>query len=364
MNNVLILNRRCIKHPQKGGAEIYTYELARALTEKDVRVEWFSSNSGNLADEEEIDGIKFIRKGNELTAHFYGFLYALKKKGWFIIDEFNGIGFFTFFMNNSMLLIHQLYDNFWTAELGLKGYPFKFFEKILLALYKNRPAITVSDSTAEDLKKLGFKDITIIHNGLDILPLDEVPEKEKTLTLIYLGRFKKTKNPEDAIKAFIFIKEMFSDARLWLVGDGPLYNSLKDRYGAVEGLYFRGYLHDTQKYEHLGKAHFLLVPSIREGWGQVVIQANAMGTPVIGYNVAGLKDSIRDGETGVRVTDYHKMSSRILEIWGDPVRYNLMCLQALQWARNFSWGKTRKAFLNYLFEKAILNENAHSNTDL
>lgn len=353
MKRVLILNRRCIKHPQKGGAEIYTYELAKALTEEDVRVEWFSSISSNLANEEEIDGIKFIRKGNELTTHFYGFLYALKKKDWFIIDEFNGIGFFTFFMNNSMLLIHQLYDNFWTTELGLKGYPFKFFEKILLALYKKRPTLTVSNSTAEDLKKLGFENITVIHNGLDMLPLDEVPEKEKTLTLIYVGRLKKTKNPEDAIKAFIFTKELFNDARLWLVGDGPLYNILKDRYGGVEGLYFRGYLDDRQKYEHLRKAHFLLMPSVREGWGQVVIQANAMGTPAIGYNVAGLKDSIRDGDTGVMVKDCHIMSSRIIEIWGDPARYKRMCFQALQWARNFSWGETRKKFLNYVSGKGL-----------
>lgn len=49
-----------------------------------------------------MQGLKFIRKGNELTTHFYGFSYALKKKDWLIIDEFNGVGFFTFFMKNSM----------------------------------------------------------------------------------------------------------------------------------------------------------------------------------------------------------------------------------------------------------------------
>jgi hypothetical protein len=39
---VLILNRRCIKHPEKGGAENYTYHIARGLIEAGYSVEWFS----------------------------------------------------------------------------------------------------------------------------------------------------------------------------------------------------------------------------------------------------------------------------------------------------------------------------------
>lgn len=72
-NEVLILNRRCIKHPEKGGAEIYTYHLAKALIENGISVEWFCSNVKELKPEEEVENIKFIRKGSELTTHFWGF---------------------------------------------------------------------------------------------------------------------------------------------------------------------------------------------------------------------------------------------------------------------------------------------------
>src|SRR5208282_2923949 len=81
MKNVLILNRRCIKHPEKGGAEAYTFEFAKVLIEQGYRVEWFSSLAEGLKGTEEIAGITFIRKGNELTTHFHGFLYALKRRG-------------------------------------------------------------------------------------------------------------------------------------------------------------------------------------------------------------------------------------------------------------------------------------------
>ncbi len=350
---VLILNRRCIRNPQKGGAEIYTFELAKALKEIGAEVEWFSSKIANLKAKEKISGIKFVRRGNELTTHIFGFLYAKKRKDFFIIDEFNGIGFFTFFLKNSLLLIHQLYEEFWTAEFGSTGAIFKIIEKLFLRLYKNHPTITVSPSTADDLKRLGFKDISIIPNGLDITPLESIPEKERKLCLVYLGRLKKTKNPEDAIKAFLEIKKVISDSRLKIIGSGPLLDKLKRLYSDNQ-IEFLGYVSDREKYLILKKAHFLLVPSIREGWGQVVIQANAMGTPAIGYRVKGLKDSIKDGLTGFLVSDYKEMASKVVEIWNKKELYMRLSGNALSWARNFSWEKTRKEFIDYLSKRGLL----------
>jgi hypothetical protein len=186
--NVLILNRRCIKHPEKGGAENYTYHIAKGLIEAGYIVEWFSSKTKDLKSEEVIDGIKFIRKGNELTTHLYE-----QNQDWLNKDKFNGMRYLTGVKKNSILLIHQLYEEFWNAELGFVGYIPRFLEKIFLRLYKTK-TITVSPSTQLDLKNLGFKDIQIVYNGLEYQPLDEVPKKNENLTLLYLGRLKKQKS--------------------------------------------------------------------------------------------------------------------------------------------------------------------------
>lgn len=346
---VLILNRRCIKHPEKGGAEVYTMEIAKGLVEKGFQVEWFSSKPKNLKEKETINGINFIRKGNEITTHLYGFLYALKKdKSWIIIDEFNGIGFFTFPLKNSILLIHQLYKEFWTAELGLIGNIFKFIETILLRLYKNKLTITVSNSTYQDLIKLGFNNISIIENGLNISPLERKPEKEKVLTLVYLGRLKKTKNPEDAIKAYILVKRRIKNAKMFVIGEGPLLSYLKNKYTDFQDITFTGYLDASEKYKILEKSHFILIPSIREGWGQVVIEANVFGVPAIGYNAPGLKDSIKNGDTGFLVSNYKEMADTILKVWESKDLYEELSKNCIEWAKNFSWEKTRQKFLNLL----------------
>jgi hypothetical protein len=101
-----------------------------------------------------------------------------KSQDWLIIDEFNGVGYFTFFKKNSILLIHQLYEEFWNAELGFLGYIPRFLEKIFLRLYKikNYHGLTINPIR---FKNLGFKDIQIVYNGLEYQPLDEVPKKMK-----------------------------------------------------------------------------------------------------------------------------------------------------------------------------------------
>lgn len=346
---VLILNRRCIRHPQRGGAEAYTMELARSVLQTGGEVEWFSSRPKGTQREEVIEGVKFVRRGNELTTHIYGFLYALKKsKDWIIFDEFNGIGYFTFFLKNSVLLIHQLYGEFWNAQFGSFGYFFKLLERFLLKLYRKKDTITVSASTYQDLKKLGFGNARIIHNCIDIKPLKDLPKKEEKLNLVYLGRLKRTKNPEDAIKAFLFVKEKVKDAKLGIIGDGPMMSYLKEMYKNVADITFWGYLDDKAKYEILKKSHLLLVPSLREGWGRVVIEANAVGTVAIGYDVPGLRDSIKDKETGFLVKNYEEMAQKVILLWENKELYRNMSQKALRWAENFSLERTRTEFVNFL----------------
>ncbi len=346
---VLILNRRCIKHSQRGGAERYTLAVAEALRDAGYKVIWFASSGKGLRGVENIEGITFLRRGSELTVHLWGILYCLQTRPYVVIDEFNGVGFFTFLLDNSVLLIHQLYEEFWNVEYGVFGYIFRFIEKTMLRLYSRKPVITVSESTKKDLVELGFSGVSIVPNGLDIKPMEHVPSKNERLTLVFLGRMKKTKNPEDAIKCFLEVKRHRKDAMLNMIGDGPELERLRDMYSGVVS--FKGYLPDDEKYELLKKAHFLLVPSVREGWGQVVIQANAVGTPAIGYDVPGLRDSIRHKETGFLVRDYYQMARSVMFLYENRALYAEICRNALMHAMGFSWERTKTGFIEWFESK-------------
>jgi glycosyltransferase involved in cell wall biosynthesis len=343
---ILILNRRDLKHPEGGGAEVYTHEIARSFQDKGARVTIFCSGfAGALADEY-IDGIRHLRRGNEFTVHFHGYCYAFRHRQSFdlIIDEFNGLGFFCFLLPRSMILIHQLYRGFWFRELGPFGAVPYIIEPLLLRCYRKKPAVTVSDSTRRDLEGMGFLNIHVVMNALSIAPLPLLPDKEELPTLVFLGRLKSTKKPEDALTIFRKVKAELPETRLWIIGRGPEEKNLQKLAMDLPDVTFYGWVPDDRKFDLLRRAHILLVPGVREGFGINVIEAASQGTPAIGYDVHGLRDSIRNGLTGMLANDPEDASVKILALLKSPSRYRAMQEQCLAYAKDFNWQKRGEEF--------------------
>jgi glycosyltransferase involved in cell wall biosynthesis len=337
---ILILNRRDILNPSGGGAEVYTHEIARGLVAKyGCEVEVFSSGFPGCARQEAVDGVTYIRRGNEATVHLRGFYYALKHKARFdrIIDEFNGVGFFTFAFPNAMLLIYQLYKEFWVRELGVLGWFPYMVEPLILSLYRRKRVITISSSTKRDLEHLGFRRITIVMVGLERAPLPDRGEKDKKATLVFLGRLKSTKRPEDALKIYEMVKRELPGCRLWVIGRGPQDSRLKAMAKDLGGVTFYGWVSEEKKYELLRRSHILLVPGLREGFGINIIEAAAAGTPAVGYSVHGVEDAIRDGVTGYLVNSVSDAATGVIQLLSHRERYDIMSGNCLRYAAEFSW---------------------------
>jgi glycosyltransferase involved in cell wall biosynthesis len=88
----------------------------------------------------------------------------------------------------------------------------------------------------------------------------------------------------------------------------------------------------------MAAAHALLVPSVREGWGLVVSEANACGTPAIVYDVPGLRDSVRNDVTGLVVPPRPSSLARAMSrLTADPLLYASLANQARQWSATLSF---------------------------
>ncbi len=358
MKEILILNRRDIRNPDSGGAEIYTHEIFKRLADK-YQITHFSAYFKGSERKETIDRICYIRGGSELTTHVSGFLFALRERGKYdlIIDQFNGIGFMTVGFKNSIMLIHQLYRDFWCAQMGAVGHIFKAVELFMLRLYKAKLVVAVSESTKADLIANGFegKEIAIVPNGA--AQIDFSPKEIFEPVVMYLGRLTKTKNPEQAIKAFLLAKQKKPELAMYVAGNGEERQRLESKYKDVKDLQFLGYVTGELKYELLRKASLLIVPSIREGWGQVVIEANMAGTPVVGYNVEGLRDSVIDGETGFLVSrgDIAALAEKISALLTDKKLLCRVSINAINHAKKFSWAESAKAMEGLLVNQIDKN---------
>jgi glycosyltransferase involved in cell wall biosynthesis len=109
-------------------------------------------------------------------------------------------------------------------------------------------------------------------------------------TFAFVGRLSPNKRPQDALRAFELVQRSVPEARLWVLGSGPLEHQLRRR--APQNVEFLGRVGESEKLDRMARAHALVVTSVREGWGLVVTEAASVGTPSIAYNVPGLRDSV------------------------------------------------------------------------
>lgn len=367
---ILIFNWRDIKNPKSGGAEILTHQMAKRWAKAGHRVVLFSSYFKGAKKEEIIDDVKIIRAGGRVSVYWQAYRYYKKFfKGQFdvIIDEINTIPFSTTLYAKEPIICHinQLAKEVWFYEsclpLAIFGY---LIEPLILKLYRKNVVITISQSTKDDLVKMGFdeKRIFVIPMGIDFKPLDMIAEKEEDPTLIYVGRLKKSKRVHHIIKAFNLVKEEIPTCKLWIVGDGdPRYeNSLKKLVARhnLKGVTFCKRVSNEKKLELMKRSHAIIVASVREGWGLIVTEANAVGTPAICYNVAGLRDSTIENVTGLLCKENNpsNLAKVILNFLQDKNLRNSLSKTALEKSRNFSWDRTNKESWQVL-ERIANNEN-------
>jgi glycosyltransferase involved in cell wall biosynthesis len=355
--SILIMNWRDIHHPAAGGAEVFTHEVATRWATAGHDVTLLTSRFEDAQKEEVIEGVKVIRRGNRFTV--YGcakeaYLHELKGRNDVVIDEINTRPFLTpRYVNGEthlFALIHQLAREFWSYETP---FPVSIVGRYLLEDYWLRqyadvPTLTVSPSTEADLKRLGFRDIGVVQEGLSFKPPSHIPEKQEWPTLIFLGRLRRAKLPEQALKAFSSIKNRVPSAVLWVVGGGYLRRRLEKI--APPGVIFFGRVSAQAKQELLSRAHVLLVPAVREGWGLSILEASALGTPAVGYRVQGVKDAIVDGITGFTVPfgDTDELATAAMQILEDDTLRNRMASACILRAQQFDWGTTAAQMLDFI----------------
>ena len=367
--NILIFSWRGPGHPNAGGAEISTHEHAKGWVKAGHSVTLFTAAFVRGIEYEVIDGVNIIRRGRQIFGvqweAFKWYLFDKHIKFDLVIDQFHGLPFFTplYIKHNKLGFIHEVTKDVWRVN----PWPFPLnlvpailgplVEPYFFKLYKNVPFMTVSQSTKKDLCEWGIKsnNITVVHNGVTIYKLKKIPAKEKKNTFIYLGALSQDKGIESALKVFSIISNTEDNWQFWVVGKcDPKYlrklKALCNNLRLDKNIKFWGFVNEKKKFELLSRAHLAINPSVREGWGLVNIEANFFGLPVLAYDVAGSRDSIRMGINGFLspLGDYQDMASKALKLMNDKDLYNKMQSKSKTWSRNFTWKKSVKESLKLI----------------
>jgi glycosyltransferase involved in cell wall biosynthesis len=365
--NILILSWRDIKNPFSGGAEILTHEISKRLVKKGHRVVCFSSSFKNCSEKEIIDGVEIVRKGNPdaryffSSVHFKAFLYYIahfRGKVDVVVDEIHGLPFFTPFYvkEKKIALICEVAGEIWDQNFP---FPFnvigRFIEKAYFLFYRNITFFTISLSTKTDLESFGVKgnNVRILPMGITTSGFFPKHRKEGNTTIIFVGRLVKSKGIEDAIKALAIVKKKFPLFRFWIVGRGnsEYLSRLKKlilKKRLTSNTAFFGFVEENRKFELMSKAHFLLAPSVKEGWGLIVPEAGLVGVPAIGYDVHGIREVIKNNKTGYLApkSNFVSLAATIEKALRNKKMYNKMSVEVSKLSKTYNWDNTVKAFLN------------------
>lgn len=359
--NILIFNWRDRESVFAGGAETYIHALAERWAAAGHAVTLFTSNDGAQAPNGFINGIRVIRRGGFYGVYALAPLYYLFKfSGRFdvIIDCENGIPFFTplYAQEPVYCLLHHIHQEVFRATLaGPLSLLARTLERDLMPLvYRHSSFITVSESSKRDMQALDItdKNIDVVYPGVDLGFLTP-GVKSRTPTVAYVGRLKSYKSIDVLIRAFVKVMGEVSEARLVIAGDGDDMGRLKKKAADLKiqkSVSFLGKVSEKEKLRTLQEAWVCVNPSMMEGWGITVIEANACGTPVVASNVPGLRDSVRDGETGMLVPHGNAdlLAARIVFFLTDENLRKTFSRRAIAWAQHFEWETSSERFIRII----------------
>jgi glycosyltransferase involved in cell wall biosynthesis len=351
---ILIVNWQDIRNPLAGGAEVHLHEVFSRIAHMGHEVTLYCSSFPGAVREEDMNGIRVIREGGRYLFNyrfFVEYLRSFRRQPFdIVVDDMNKIPFFTpLFVRKPIYgVTHHLFGRsiFLEVNAVLASYVY-VMERAAVRLYKARriPFIVGSPSTYAELQHESFpgEKVALVNYGVDhgTHTLGS-GEKSPTPLFGYFGRLKKYKSVDQLLLALPYVMEKVPRLKVLIVGEGddrPRLEAMTAELGLGTVVEFTGFVSEETKIDLLRRMWFKVTTSSKEGWGLTVLEANACGTPVIASNVQGLRDAVKDGETGLLYTygDVSELASKITSMIQDEPLRDRLRQNAIGWAKLFDW---------------------------
>lgn len=184
----------------------------------------------------------------------------------------------------------------------------------------------------------------------------------------FVGRLTRDKGIVDLISAFEKVLQALPDAHLLLIGQfeegDPVPDYIRDQIETHRQIKLTGWVSDTSPYYHL--MTLLALPSYREGFPNVPLEAAAAGIPTVGFSATGVVDAIQNCQTGfvVPIGDVDKLADALVRLLADSGLCNSFGNKAQAWVtENFASEKVWQQWISYYYECIKVIDTQHHTQD-
>jgi glycosyltransferase involved in cell wall biosynthesis len=338
------------------------YEVGKRLSKRH-EIHVYTTGIEGCVNEEEMDGMyihrcgifdtsKSIEKESYLLNLKFS-LYLLRKKNpelRFDIIDCNIVSktlpYVSYFISKSIRVpLIETWHEVWYKQNFTQYNPVMALPGFFMELFMPKLAdinVVVSETTKRRLVSLLGADpnkIFMIHNGVDLMRFRDILAEKQYGRILYVGRLESHKRVDALIHAYKRLKRFYSDIELIIVGTGPQKGNLKNLSKRLN-LDVRFY--EPMQYEKLiammKSSWVLVLPSIREGQGIVLLEAMAAGTPPVAVKIpgSGVVDVIKDGYNGL-LTAQGELESAIEKLLTMDDLYYRLRENGLEFVKKYDW---------------------------
>ncbi|WP_238343106.1 glycosyltransferase family 4 protein [Nocardioides cynanchi] len=330
--------------------------MAEGLAARGARVTVFSAAHAGAPPEDEIRGVRYVRRGSKLSVYARG-MQALGRGDLgdpdLVVDVQNGLPFFSRLVTRRpvVVLVHHVHREQWPVVYpGFTGTVGWWIERRLAPLlYRRCQYVTGSRATRDELAQLGVdpRRIAVVHYGTDRLgPVQAAKTSEPSICVV--GRLVPHKQVEHAIDAVLELRKELPGTTLTVVGSGwweaelHAYAAARDAGDAVR---FLGQADEATREQVYEESWVLALPSLKEGWGLVVGEAALAGTPTVAYaSAGGTRESVVDGVSGLLVDDQPEFVDALRRLLTDHELRARLAEGARTHGGRYTWDQTRAGF--------------------
>lgn len=349
---ILVVNWQDRTNPQAGGAEVHLHQLFGRLAARGHAVTVLCSGYRGAAPRDTLDGLAIHRTGGRHTFALAARRYydrVLARDGYdVIVEDLNKVPLWvpSWGPTPTVALVHHLFGDtaFREASWPVAWLTVRM-EDTIPRRYRGIPFQAVSESTRDDLVRRGIPAgaVTVIRQGIDTSFYTPDPgARSPTPLLVYVGRLKRYKGIDLLLRAFARLD--LPGAELAIAGSGDFRGELEaltDSLALSGKVRFLGYVNEHDKRALLRRAWAVALTSPKEGWGITNVEAAACGTPAVASDSPGLRESVRDGDTGVLVPhgDVGALAAAFGRVLRDPALVASLGERGRRFAETLTWDR-------------------------
>ena len=341
---------RDVDDPEAGGSELHLHEVTSrwAAAGLEVCIRTSAVPDGPITVVR--DGVEVVRRAGRYQVFPRSALAEVRGRHGrrdAIVEVWNGVPFLTPMWARGPRMVIQQHDHaeMWPLVLPprLAGLGSLLERRLAPPWYRNTPVVPLSRSSRQGLVDgLGHRadGVHVVEPGIHPR-FSPAGRRDPGGLVVSVGRLTASKRVDVLIRAFAEAGDRFPDLRLEVIGEGPEeagLRSLVAELGVAGSVAFRGRVTDAELVDAYRRARLVASASISEGWGMTLTEAAACGTPAVATDIAGHRDAVVDGRSGLLTADDALLSSLIVEALGS--RWDQLSAGALAGATRYDWNRT------------------------